>query len=566
MRGIRDAHPNPVSSGQSQATGARRSAAVSSGQSGRDSGDLQSSGDAAGSAGSHPPVATQHIMQVIAARDARQAHILQIRQVIRNMIAQGQTGQPLHYEQAVHELIQAGMAETREDAQKVISDMQQQMHAEASQTARWQGLRAYAGSFGVPGILARGAAQGVAYALPGHPAIAGAVGAAAPLVMPALHGAAAAAAAPAPDSAQFVAHPGHQLPPNAVGNAFRAFAPALGFGNTVAQSVVDGPRIAAAAGQGTDNVTPGLEQGLTTLKSILLAIPGSIAAINTVRNLMATQAAGNMSFQQSLKSTDGARVGVVISYPTSIPRDGGKLEVGQVKIDQNGVRYTFKILRDNSDSGAFTFTIEAESIPPATKECDRGGTFVSKLGIRNPAALTKISALASTLAANALISPYLQPAIQRALEAANTPPHILGTASAALSMAVTNLLLGYDFIPKFMSFSQSTDEGRGGAAQKVAWASVPIVGGMLQRSMGRVDTAASPRMSESTFEILATNSALNLAGLNQSVAGQLDANVGPLFQPTTNGSWQVNMRAANAVIEANPVIDAAENAVDAGNP
>ncbi len=440
-------------------------------------------------------------------------------------------------------------------AGETIDAEQKAIYRNASLTAAKQGSIAYALSFGVFGLASR-AAGVTTEAFNQNPFIKGAVNTVAPSTMPLAHGAAGKAAAPGDEATKLIPPTSREtpLPPNAIGNAFRPFIGGLMAGNTAVSGVVDGgiaARNAIVIAQGGQSLgARGNTSIQGVIKNALFFIPGLSSGIHTARNVYATQAQAGQSLQEPAKDVDGRQVGVVVTHQTAIQKENDRHEIGQVKIDSKGERIAVAIDRRN-DGTTEPRRLQTTSIEETPTLKARAQAFIRDLAPRLPprdggeghrwgisaGTAAKTTALASTLAVNAAVSHYVKPAVKEALQARGVEPAVADPISTVATTAISSILLGWDFIPKFMTFDQPVAPADATSASPRTWrefigktdagkilqTSIPGAGGIIALATGRADVYAAPRLNApdttARFETLAENKVEMFAVLEQHSPG-----------------------------------------------
>ena len=332
-----------------------------------------------------------------------------------------------------------------------MTDTKKAMFKELKGTANRQGVETYARSFGSMGIAGRAINQlfGLAVKDPAAKAVVGTLTA---LGGPLVHSEAAKAAGRDETETQ-LKNPGDKaMRHNAVGKAFRPFTLGLGVGN----SVVSAPFIAGRYGLDKAEDADGAgrqdagKQGVTFAENLMLAIPGTISAMHTIRHVYAEQAAAEFSLQQPLEDPRGDNVGTITTHHG--PResdDGDGPELGRIKLDHDGTRHTVSI-RDAGD-GRVELKREGEERTPEAAPTDlrtraanvmTGSASALKTSVKNAFAggqdTMKVASMASNIALAQVINRFAGPAIEATLLANKVPEAAVTAVKAAASTAITN--------------------------------------------------------------------------------------------------------------------------------
>lgn len=476
--------------------------------------------------------------------------------------------------QAMQRLQHAGLDE--QQAAAMLDEQTRTMHADAMKTANSQGAWAYTTSFGIWGLASRGAAQLAANLTtnPGWRYLANTVPT---LTMPLTHDGAGKSSAPGRDKTQFVekatvlgrngaaqAEQERQpLAPNAGGNAFAPFRTWLSVGNIgvnaavelpdgVAHAMIDGtsPPPSSSSADSMAGEISAERNVLNTVKNVLLFGPGVMAARHTARNLFGARAAAGWSLQEPIKMDDGKTVGSIVTHqmpserPEHLRADGKWQELGGLEIDVEGTTHRASIIR--SPDGRHVDVVLAGSQPveraegpvASARKAASGVWNYGKqtLGTFNWQTGTKVTSLASTVAASALLTPIIKSGAKAVLET-RVPPSVAEPLSELAGSVAPNLLLGYDFIPKFMAFGNSSAPGQADGRLRndlgqLAWSAIPLAGGRVAQATGRANPEAPVELAPQALEDLAARKADMLAGLRSgggdAAAAMVTANGGRL--------------------------------------
>lgn len=243
------------------------------------------------------------------------------------------------------------LSDSPEAANTKKKEVQSQAQKELRETASKQGLQTYSKSFGAGGITGRAINQAVS-ASKVELSAAGSIGVAAATasIGPLLHGRAAASSGPDSSETQLVpAKPGMALSSDQKARAFQPFHAALSVGNTV----INTTQISASSVAGEKGAI-----ALGVAGNAALFIPGSIAAVKTVNNIMAESASIGFSLQEPIKDDEGKTIGKFTSHQSPIPivdEDGfhtGQVEVAKITLGEgdNQLTQSLRTERDGTDA------------------------------------------------------------------------------------------------------------------------------------------------------------------------------------------------------------------------
>lgn len=424
-----------------------------------------------------------------------------------------------------------------EQARDIVNNTRVDMFNNTKATANTQGANAYAYSFGAVGIASRAASQ-IVQNTTTNPITRFVTNVVMPLAMPLVHASAGGAATPGRDGTVFVqqgttlgrekgkAPPSELQPlaPNAAGNAFAPFIGGLAYGNAGVAAMVEVPTAAVNAFRPDTPAaftSTSMERNtITAIKSLLTYLPGMKSGEATAQNIYNAQLNAGWSLREPIKASDGSTVGTFATHQTASARpehvihDVQLNEVAGYTIDVVDKQYKVSILQ-NPDNKQISFQLAGHSEVPtdpsplsATKQA--ASKYLSTLGQPSWQTAVKVTSLASTLLAIAIIAPVVQNVTRSVLiENGGISPEVAEPLSQMAGAFTASMLLGHDFIPKFMSFGHSSPKFPVNDVLKelgqLAGAAVPVMGGKIEQWSRNVDPTAASPIQQDGFDVLGLN-------------------------------------------------------------